>query len=228
MTPDTIPRLCFRICSTTSPRSPTAAPSCSRRPSACTAWSRRSTVSGRQTRTGEDSAHARGPDRPAGLRHRVRSWHKPTTCHDSGSGGTRCPARPWRLRERRRVYAACDIDIVRHRAWRRRGGRAGSRSITWTDPDARGPAAHVLQRARCYLDAGVSELRPRGGAVSVQLRPGIGTGTVLSRLLPLLRAAYGDLRFPGCGAPARLRGGDRSRRGVAAAAEQARGETPRS
>ena len=29
-------------------------------------------MSGRQTRTGEDSAHARGPDRPAGLRHRVR------------------------------------------------------------------------------------------------------------------------------------------------------------
>ena len=35
-------------------------------------------VSGRPTRTGEDSAHARGPDRPADLRHRVRScrWQR--------------------------------------------------------------------------------------------------------------------------------------------------------
>ena len=57
-------------------------------------------VSGRQACAGEDSAHARRPDRPAGLRHRVRPFRTrtmPTTSPRIPStsccwGGTRSPA----------------------------------------------------------------------------------------------------------------------------------------
>ena len=170
--------------------------------------------------TGEDSAHARGPDRPAGLRHRVRSsrWQRmpttwPTTPSTSCcSGGTRCPARPWRRNPRSRDSrtaraAPCSTgwgaswqraSFERHR--RRLNGRARRITIDLDPTDDlthRGPAAHVLQRALWRLvlsaDAGVSELRPRGFEqylCAAVLRPGKavaadGTLGLLSRLLPL-------------------------------------------
>ena len=57
--------------STASRRAPMVAPSSSRRPSGCTASSRRLPGSRRQARAGEDSAHARGADRTADLRPRA-------------------------------------------------------------------------------------------------------------------------------------------------------------
>ena len=102
------------------------------------------------------------------------------------SGGTRCPARPWRrnLRSRgSRTARAAPRSTGWGASWRRASssgigaactvGRGASPSI-WIRPttDARRPAAHVLQRAlwRLVLSAAarVSELRPRGGAVSVR------------------------------------------------------------
>ena len=81
------------------------------------------------------------------------------------------------------------------------------------------------REAEQYLCAAV--LRP-GNAVAAD-----GTLGLLCRLLPLLRAAFprarflvrldggfathGGLRFPGCGAPARLRGGDGEKCGFGAA-----------
>ena len=137
---------------------------------------------------------------------------------------------------------------VRHRAASASPARAGAaghdRSGPDRRPDAWRPAAHVLQRAlwRLVLSAAarVSELRPRGGAVSVRggaaaregrgrrrdPRPavsaapaaagGVSAGAVAR---PARRGLCdpGGLRFPGCGAPARLRGGDGKERGGAAA-----------
>ena len=111
-------------------------------------------VSGRQTRTREDSAHARGPDRPAGLRHRVRSsrWQRcrplgrrphPQAAARAGPGVRRAlgvATHDLAIRERRAPHRALPdgarVGSVRHRASSAppaRGGRAGSRSI-WTRP----------------------------------------------------------------------------------------------
>ena len=84
------------------------------------------------------------------------------------------------IRERRAPHRALPdgarVGRERHRASSAPPERAGApdhdRSGPDRRPDARGPAAHVLQRALWRLvlsaDAGVSELRPRGGAVSVR------------------------------------------------------------
>ena len=151
-------------------------------------------MSGRQTRTREDSAHARGPDRPAGLRHRVRSsrWQRcrplgqrphPQAATRAGPGVRRAlgvATHDLAIRERRAPHRALPdgarVGRERHRASSAPPERAGApdhdRSGPDRRPDARGPAAHVLQRALWRLvlsaDAGVSELRPRGGAVSVR------------------------------------------------------------
>ena len=153
-------------------------------------------VSGRQTRTGEDSAHARGPDRPAGLRHRVRSsrWQRcrplgrrphPQAAARAGPGVRRAlgvATHDLAIRERRAPQRALPdgarVGGVRHRTSSASPAGAGAahhhRSGPDRRPDARRPAAHVLQRALWRLvlsaDAGVSELRPRGGAVSVARR----------------------------------------------------------
>ena len=142
-----------------------------------------------------------------------------------------------------RELAACVIE--RHR--RRLQGRARRITIDLdpTDDLTHGaPAAHVLQRALWRLvlsaDAGVSELRPRGGAVSVRggaaaregsgrqrdPRAAVSAASAAAAAFPRARflvrldggfATPGDLRFSGCGAPARLRRGDGEERGVAAA-----------
>ena len=70
--------------STGSRPAPTAAPCCSRRPRGYTTSSRGfARCSGRQARAGEDSAHARRPDRPAGVRHRLRPSGR-ERCRPSG------------------------------------------------------------------------------------------------------------------------------------------------
>ena len=156
------------------------------------------------------------------------------------------------IRERRAPQRALPdgarVGGVRHRTSSASPAGAGAahhhRSGPDRRPDARGPAAHVLQRALWRLvlsaDAGVSELRPRGGAVSVRggaaaregsgrrrdPRPavsaapavagGVSAGAV-SRPARRGLCDPGDLRFSGCGAPARLRRGDGEERGVAAA-----------
>ena len=143
-------------------------------------------VSGRQTRTGEDSAHARGPDRPAGLRQSravipmatmPTTW--PTTpstsCCSGGLPGVGAPlasqptisrfengARRTVLYRMGRELAACVIE--RHR--RRLHIRAGSRSICDPTDDRRtGPSSHVLQRALWRLvlsaDAGFLSVHDR-------------------------------------------------------------------
>ena len=137
------------------------------------------------------------------------------------SGGTRCPARPLAsqptisrfengarrtvLYRMGRELAACVIE--RHR--RRLNGRA--RRIT-IDLDPTDDLTHGAQQLTffnghyggwCYLPMlGVSELRPRGGAVSVRggaaARKAVaadGTLGLLCRLLPLLRAAFPRARF---------------------------------
>ena len=217
-------------------------------------------------RTGEDSAHARGPDRPAGLRHRVRSsrWQRcrplgrrphPQAAARAGPGVRRAlgvATHDLAIRERRAPHRALPdgarVGGVRHRASSASPAGAGApdhdRSGPDRRPDARGPAAHVLQRALWRLvlsaDAGVSELRPRGGAVSVRggaaaregggrrrdprpavsVAPAVAGGVSAGAVSRPARRGLcdpGDLRFPGCGAPPRLRGGDGEERGVAAA-----------
>ena len=118
---------------------------------------------------------ARGPDRPAGLRHRVRSsrWQR---CRPLGrrpastsccSGGTRCPARPWRRRNRTisrfengarrtvlyrmgRELAACVIE--RHAPPARAGAPDHDRSGRRPRPDAWRPRS----RSSTGMAAGVS------------------------------------------------------------------------
>ena len=63
-------------------------------------------VSGRQTRTGEDSAHARGPDRPAGLWHRVRSG----AARSCRAGRRATPRSPTRRRRSSRVGGPAQLD----------------------------------------------------------------------------------------------------------------------
>ena len=132
-----------------------------------------------------------------------------------------------------RELAACVIE--RHR--RRLHGRA--RRIT-IDLDPTDDLTHGAQQLTffnghyggwCYLPmlgflSFDREAEQYGKAVAAD-----GTLGLLSRLLPLLRAAFPRARFlvrldggfatperfPGCGAPARLRGGDGEERGVAAA-----------
>ena len=179
MSPDTIPRTVSvsGICSmsASSPRSTrctraadVCAPSCSWRPSACTAWSSRSA-----TVSGPGDAHP-GKIRhtlaeiigKAGRRHRVRSYRRqrcrplgrrPRLEQSCSSGGTRCPGAPLEvathdlaIRERRgdrnvlyRMGRALDASVIeRHR--RRLNGRARSdhdRSGHDRRPDARWPSS---------------------------------------------------------------------------------------
>ena len=165
-----------------------------------------------------DKRDVRGSDRPADLRHRVRSsrWQRcrplgrrphPQAAARAGPGVRRAlgvATYDLAVRERRDPHRALPdgarVGGVRHRAASAPPARAGAarhhRSGSDRRPDARRPAAHVLQRAlwRLVLSAAarVSELRPRGGAVSVR---GGGTLGLLCRLLPLLRAAFPRARF---------------------------------
>ena len=111
----------------------------------------------------------------------------PTTPSSCCSGGTRCPARPWRrnLRSRgSRTARAAPRSTGWGASWRRASssgigaactvGRGASPSISDRRPDARRPAAHVLQRALWRLVLSPLLTSTRGGAVSVPavLRPG--------------------------------------------------------
>ena len=208
-------------------------------------------VSGRQTRTGEDSAHARGPDPSGSSASRAvipmatmpTTW--PTTPSTSCCIGTRCPARPcvathdprFENGARRSVLyrmgrelAAC---VIRTSSASPDRARRITIDLDPTDDLTHGAQQLTLfnghyggwcylpmlgflsfdREAEQYLCAAV--LRP-GKAVAAD-----GTLGLLCRLLPLLRACVsagavsrparrglcdpGDLRFPGCRAPARLR-----------------------
>ena len=246
-------------------RVPTAAPSCSRRPSACMAWSSVRPVSGRQTRTGEDSAHARGPDRPAGLRHRVRSsrWQRcrplgrrphPQAAARAGPGVRRAlgvATHDLAIRERRAPQRALPdgarVGGVRHRTSSASPAGAGAAHHHRSDPTD--DLTHGAQQLTlfnghyggwCYLpmlgflsfDRGRSSIARRCCGPGRQWPPTgpsaccVGCSRCCGRTVsagavsrPARRGLCdpGDLRFPGCGAPARLRRGNGEERGVAAA-----------
>ena len=112
-------------------------------------------MSGRQTRTGEDSAHARGPDRPAGFRHRVRSsrWQRcrplgrrshPQAAARAGPGVRRAlgvATHDLAIRERRAPHRALPdgarVGRERHRAASAPPARAGAADHDRSGPDRR-------------------------------------------------------------------------------------------
>ena len=125
-------------------------------------------VSGRQACAGEDSAHARRPDRPAGLRHRVRPSGRercrpprrgshPQAAAGAGPGHRRAPGVATdavAIRERcgpgRLVSDGTGAGRERHRAAPATPAGAGAadhdRSGPDRRPDARGATARLLQR----------------------------------------------------------------------------------
>ena len=136
-----------------------------------------------------DSAHARRPDRPAGLRHRVRPSGRercrpprrgshPQAAAGAGPGHRRAPGVATRRCRRfengvgrgalyRMARELAESVIERHR--QRRQGRARHHDRSGPDrrPDARGATARLLQRVLRHVvlsaAAGVRDVRPRSG-----------------------------------------------------------------
>ena len=135
--------------------------------------------------------HARRPDRPAGLRHRVRPSGRercrpprrgshPQAAAGAGPGHRRAPGVATdavAIRERcgpgRLVSDGTGAGRERHRAAPATPAGAGAadhdRSGPDRRPDARGATAHLLQRVLRHVvlsaAAGVRDVRPRSGAV---------------------------------------------------------------